>query len=252
MEDLVFYKKGDDIPVFKEGTVILVDKPSEWTSFNVVSAVRYRVSKIDKVKRIKVGHAGTLDPLATGLLIVCTGKYTKKLEQFQAQTKRYSGTITVGATRPTYDMESDIDAHFPTDHITDELVASILPQFQGDVYQKPPIFSAIKKDGERLYKKARRGETTETVEIKERKIHIYNFEITSRNGNDFDFILDCSKGTYVRSLAFDFGGALESGAYLKRLQRDKIGDFDLKNAWDFEELRTVLNEQVDKGKENVS
>ncbi len=244
MENLVFLHEGDERPLFKEGVVILVDKPMEWTSFDVVSTLRNRLSRIEQVKRIKVGHAGTLDPLATGLLIICAGKYTKKIDGFQAQEKRYSGIITVGGTRPSYDMETEINETFPTDHITDELVADVLKTFQGEIDQKPPIYSAIKVDGERLYKKARRGQD---VEIKSRKVTLHDFKITKREGNDFHFILDCSKGTYVRSLAFDFGAALGSGGYLKSLRREKIGDFDIKNAWNLD----TLKEQLDKWKETV-
>ena len=205
MTELVYLSKGSKKPLFKEGVVILVDKPTDWTSFNVVAAIRNRTSKIEQVKRMKVGHAGTLDPLATGLLILCTGKYTKKIEHFQAQEKRYTGVITVGGTRPSYDMETEIDAVFPTDHITDLLVEEVVSKFQGEIDQKPPIYSAIKVDGVRLYKKARRGQD---VEIKSRKVTLHSFEITKREANDFHFVLDCSKGTYVRSLAFDFGKAL--------------------------------------------
>ncbi len=237
-DELVYMEKGKRRPLFKEGAVILVDKPLEWTSFNVVTTVRNRVSRIEKVKRMKVGHAGTLDPLATGLLILCTGKYTKKIEHFQAQEKRYTGVITIGATRPSYDMETEIDTHFPTEHVDDAMIARVVDSFQGEIDQKPPIFSAIKVDGERLYKKARRGEKTE---IKSRKVIVHHFEITKQEGNDFHFVLDCSKGTYVRSLAFDFGKALGSGGYLKSLRRERIGDFDVQHAWELDELRAQLD-----------
>ena len=244
MEELVFLKQGDSKPLFKEGVVVLVDKPMEWTSFDVVSTLRNRVSRIEQVKRIKVGHAGTLDPLATGLLIVCIGKYTKKIDGFQAQKKRYSGIITVGGIRPSYDMETEIEEEFPTEHITDELVKEVVASFQGEIQQKPPIYSAIKVDGERLYKKARRGQD---VEIKSRKVTLHDFKITKREGNDFHFILDCSKGTYVRSLAFDFGKAVGSGGYLKSLRREMIGDFNITDAWELDELKA----QLDKWKEIV-
>lgn len=244
MEELVYLNQGDQRPLFKEGVVVLVDKPMDWTSFDVVSTIRNRVSRIEQVKRIKVGHAGTLDPLATGLLIVCVGKYTKKIDSFQAQKKRYTGVITVGGVRPSYDMETEIEQEFPTEHITDEMVEEVVQSLQGEIDQKPPIYSAIKIDGERLYKKARRGQD---VEIKTRKVTLHEFKITKREGNDFHFVLDCSKGTYVRSLAFDFGKALNSGGYLKSLRREKIGDFDIKNAWELDELKL----QLDKWKEIV-
>ena len=229
--------------------VLLVDKPSKWTSFDVVNKIRYRLSRIEGVKRFKVGHAGTLDPLATGLLIICVGKYTKKIDEFQGMPKRYSGSIFFGATRPSYDIETEIDKTFPVEHITEEAVLEKAKIFVGLIDQKPPIFSAIKSGGERLYKKARRGET---VEIKTRKITIHNFEITEQRLPEVDFILDCSKGTYVRSLAFDMGEALDSGAYLSLLKRDRIGTFDIEDAWNLEELITELDKIQDKVNTDVS
>lgn len=229
--------------------VLLVDKPSKWTSFDVVNKIRYRLSRIEGVKRFKVGHAGTLDPLATGLLIICVGKYTKKIDEFQGMPKRYSGSIFFGATRPSYDIETEIDKTFPVEHITEEAVLEKAKTFVGLIDQKPPIFSAIKSGGERLYKKARRGET---VEIKTRKITIHNFEITEQRLPEVDFILDCSKGTYVRSLAFDMGEALDSGAYLSLLKRDRIGTFDIEDAWNLEELITELDKIQDKVNTDVS
>lgn len=244
-----FTKDYDEVPSFKDGMVLLVDKPSEWTSFDVVNKIRYRLSRIEGVKRFKVGHAGTLDPLATGLLIICVGKYTKKIDEFQGMPKRYSGSIYLGATRPSYDLETEVDAKFPVDHIHKDDILAKARTFIGTIKQRPPIFSAIKSGGERLYKKARRGET---VEIKKREITITKFEITHIRMPELDFILDCSKGTYVRSLAFDLGEALNSGAYLSLLRRDKIGEFELKDAWNLEELIEVLDKIQDKVNTDVS
>jgi len=207
---------------YKNGQVLLIDKPLNWTSFQVVNKLRWEIRQKFNIKKIKVGHAGTLDPLATGLLILCTGKFTKKIDTYQAQKKEYTGTITVGGTTPSYDLETEIDKTYPTDHITDELVLETTKQFLGELDQKPPIFSAIKKDGRKLYELARAGETTE---IKTRKVSILEFEITNINLPNIEFRVVCSKGTYIRSLAYDFGLALNSGAHLSALRRTKIGDF---------------------------
>jgi tRNA pseudouridine55 synthase len=181
------------------------------------------------LKKIKIGHAGTLDPLATGLLLVCTGKFTKRITELQGQAKEYTGTFYIGATTPSYDLETEIDHTFPTSHINDALIHETIPQFLGEIDQKPPIFSAIKKEGIRLYEHARAGET---VEIASRKTTIHEFEITRIALPEVDFRVVCSKGTYIRSLAFDFGKALNSGAHLIALRRTKIGDYDVKNAID--------------------
>ena len=178
-------------------------------------------------KKFKIGHAGTLDPLATGLLIICTGKFTKSITEIQSQAKEYTGTITVGATTPSYDLETEINATFPTAHITEATILETTKQFLGEINQKPPVFSAIKKDGVRLYEHARAGEE---VEIAFRKTTIHEFEITRIALPEIDFRVTCSKGTYIRSLAFDFGRALESGAYLSALRRTKIGDYSVDNA----------------------
>jgi tRNA pseudouridine55 synthase len=182
--------------------------------------------KYNLPKKFKIGHAGTLDPLATGLLIVCTGKFTKRITAIQAQAKEYTGTITVGATTPSYDLETEVDATFPTEHVTSELIQDTVKQFLGEIDQKPPVFSAIKKDGKRLYEHARAGEE---VEIAFRKTTIHEFEITRIALPEIDFRVKCSKGTYIRSLAFDFGKALNSGAHLSVLRRTKIGDFSVEN-----------------------
>jgi tRNA pseudouridine55 synthase len=213
---------------FLEGQVILIDKPLTWSSFQAVNKLKYLLKReFDLPKKFKIGHAGTLDPLATGLLIICTGKFTKKITEIQAQTKEYTGTVTVGATTPSYDLETEINQTFPTAHITPELIQETTLQFIGEIDQKPPVFSAIKKDGKRLYEHARAGEE---VEISSRKTTIYEFEITQINLPNIDFRVTCSKGTYIRSLAYDFGSALQSGAHLSALKRTKIGDFDVKNA----------------------
>lgn len=209
---------------YKNGQVLLIDKPLDWTSFQVVNKLRWEIRQKFNIKKIKVGHAGTLDPLATGLLILCTGKFTKKIDTYQAQEKEYTGTITVGGTTPSYDLETEIDKTYPTNHITDELIKETTQQLLGVIDQKPPIFSAIKKDGKKLYELARAGETTE---IKTRKVTISEFEITNINLPNIEFRVVCSKGTYIRSLAFDFGIALNSGAHLSALRRTKIGNFSV-------------------------
>jgi len=212
---------------FLSGQVLLIDKPLRLTSFDVVNKLRWGIRKAFNLKKIKVGHAGTLDPLATGLLVICTGKMTKQIDSFQRQIKEYTGTFVLGSTTPSFDLETEIDNHFPTEHITEALIHETTNQFFGDIQQIPPIFSAIKKDGQRLYKFARQGEE---VEIEPRTVNIQEFEITKIDGNTVDFRVVCSKGTYIRSLANDFGKALNSGAYLSSLRRTKIGDFSVENA----------------------
>ena len=213
---------------FQEGQILLIDKPLTWSSFQAVNKIKYALIKnLNLPKKFKIGHAGTLDPLASGLLIICTGKFTKKISELQGQIKEYTGTITLGATTPSYDLETEINETFPTEHITDELILETTKQFIGIIDQFPPIFSAIKKDGKRLYEHARAGEE---VEIQSRKVEIIEFEITRINLPEVDFRVVCSKGTYIRSLAFDFGKALNSGGHLTALRRTKIGDFSVDNA----------------------
>lgn len=216
---------------YKEGQVLLIDKPLTWTSFQAVNKLRWAIRKAYNIKKIKVGHAGTLDPLATGLLVICTGKMTKQINTFQGQEKEYTGTFVVGSTTPSYDLETEIDATFPIDHISEDLIHRTTKQFIGKIEQFPPVFSAIKKDGKRLYEFARAGEA---VEIKSREIEISEFEITDinalENSIELNFRVVCSKGTYIRSLAHDFGNALNSGAHLSVLRRTRIGDFKVKNA----------------------
>ena len=224
---------------FKEGQVVLIDKPLTWTSFQVVNKIRWEIRQRFNLKKIKVGHAGTLDPLATGLLILCTGKFTKKIDQYQAKIKEYTGEITIGATTPSYDLESEINAQFPIDHITQAMVYNATRQFIGEISQKPPIFSALKKDGKRMYELARAGEE---VEVVARKISISEFEITNIDFPKIQFRVVCSKGTYIRSLAYDFGLALNSGAHLSALRRTKIGEFSVQDAYSLEDYIKLLQE----------
>ena len=225
---------------FKNGQVLLIDKPLNWTSFQVVNKLRWEIKQRFNIKNIKVGHAGTLDPLATGLLIICTGKQTKEIDMYQGQIKEYTGTITLGATTPSYDLETEIDKTFSIEHISEGLLKETTKQFIGEIQQKPPIFSAIKKDGKRLYELARKGETTE---IKARTVTVSEFEITNINLPKVDFKVICSKGTYIRSLAFDFGIALNSGAHLSALRRTKIGEFSVDKGLSVEEF--IENLKVD-------
>ena len=227
---------------FKNGKVLLIDKPLEWTSFQVVNKLRWHIKKKFGLKKIKVGHAGTLDPLATGLLILCTGKETKNIETYQGQVKEYTGTFVVGATTPSYDLETEINKNYPTEHISDELIHNTTELFLGKIQQKPPIFSAIKKEGKRLYELAREGKTTE---IKSREIEIFEFEITKIEMPNLEFRVVCSKGTYIRSLAFDFGKALNSGAHLSVLRRTKIGNYAVDNAQSIDEFIEALTSSTE-------
>ena len=212
---------------FLSGQVLLIDKPLNLTSFDVVNKLRWGIRKAFNIKKIKVGHAGTLDPLATGLLVICTGKMTKQIDKFQGQEKEYIGTFVLGSTTPSFDLETEINETFPIEHITEEAIHQATKQFIGDIEQFPPVFSAIKKEGRRLYEFARAGEA---VEIKPRIVNISEFEITNIDGKLIDFRVVCSKGTYIRSLANDFGKALNSGAHLSVLRRTKIGDFSVNDA----------------------
>ncbi|WP_282134589.1 tRNA pseudouridine(55) synthase TruB [Seonamhaeicola maritimus] len=209
------------------GQVLLIDKPLNWTSFQAVNKLRWEIRQAFNIKKIKVGHAGTLDPLATGLLVICTGKKTKEINIYQGQIKEYTGTIVLGSTTPSFDLETEINLRFPTEHISKDLIHKTTKQFIGDIEQFPPVFSAIKKDGKRLYEFARAGED---VEIKPRNVNISEFEITNIDGLNVNFRVVCSKGTYIRSLANDFGKALNSGAHLSALRRSKIGSFNVNDA----------------------
>ncbi|MBP6731079.1 MAG: tRNA pseudouridine(55) synthase TruB [Chitinophagales bacterium] len=221
---------------FVSGEVLLINKPLTWTSFDVVNKLRYALTK-KLGNRIKVGHAGTLDPLATGLLIICTGKMTKKIDEFQGMDKEYTGTFLLGATTPTYDSEMEPDATFPTEHITKAMLQQAVAKYTGAIEQMPPIYSAIKVDGKTAYAQARKGKD---IELKPRSIVVNEFALTRIALPEVDFRVVCSKGTYIRSLAFDFGKAVDSGAYLKALCRTKIGDFDLKNSLTVEECVAMI------------
>lgn len=222
---------------FLEGTTLLVDKPAGWTSFDVVNKIRFHLRKKLGVKKIKVGHAGTLDPMATGLLIICTGKATRLLNDFQGLDKGYTGTIQLGATTPSYDAETAVDATYPYEHITMEQVQRVCQSLTGPLEQVPPMYSAIKKDGQPLYKKARKGET---LELAGRPVVIHTFDISRFELPGVDFYVRCSKGTYIRSLAFDFGRALGSGAHLTALCRTSIGEYTLQQAWQLQSLLEAI------------
>lgn len=226
---------------FEEGLVVLIDKPLNWTSFDIVNKMKYAMLGYLKRRiaagsyqldpgqklRFKIGHAGTLDPLASGLLIVCLGKQTKQIDSFMGMEKEYTGTITLGTTTPSFDLETPINQTFATDHITPELIHAAATTFIGEQLQVPPVYSAIKKDGKRLYESARAGKE---VEIESRKICIHAFDITDIRGKDISFRIRCSKGTYIRSIAHDFGKALQSGAHLSALRRTQIGLYQVSDA----------------------
>ena len=218
---------------YLSGQVLLIDKPLHWTSFQVVNKLRWEIRQAFDIKKIKVGHAGTLDPLATGLLVICTGKMTKQIDTFQGQIKEYTGTLVLGSTTPSFDLETEINETFPTEHISEDLIHNTTKQFIGETQQFPPVFSALKKDGKRLYEFARAGEH---VDIPSRTVNISEFEITKIDNLNIDFRVVCSKGTYIRSLANDFGKALNSGAHLSALRRTKIGDFNVASANSIEDF----------------
>jgi len=226
---------------FAEGEMLLINKPYKWTSFDVVGKIRNSFRPL----KLKVGHAGTLDPLATGLLIVCTGKMTKKIDEFQAQIKEYTGTMILGASTPSYDLETEIEETFDITHFDVERIRANTSQFTGDLDQYPPAHSAVKVDGERLYLKARRGET---VELKTRKVSVSLFEITRIELPEIDFRVICSKGTYIRSLVHDFGRSLDNAAYLKSLRRTKSGEFDVKDAFEVTELVNHIRQLKEQAK----
>jgi tRNA pseudouridine55 synthase len=220
---------------FAEGQLLLVNKPYNWTSFDVVGKIRNAFKPL----KLKVGHAGTLDPLASGLLIICTGKMTKQIDSFQAQEKEYTGTFVLGETTPSYDLETEPDAHFDISHLTEEAIRNACGQFTGEIQQYPPAHSAVKVGGERLYEKARRGEE---VELKLRTVTISEFEITGIALPEVNFRVVCSKGTYIRSLANDFGKALNNGAYLSRLRRTRSGEFRVEDAHEVMQLVGAIRE----------
>lgn len=222
----------------KEGCILLMDKPLEWTSFDVVNKVRGTIRRKFQVKKIKVGHAGTLDPLASGLLVICIGKMTKQIQYLTADDKTYTGTIMLGATTPSYDLETEVDAEFPTDHIDAEAIAKASKNFLGEQLQTPPVFSAKKIDGKRAYQSAREGKE---VKMRQAQVTIHRFETESDQLPAVRFEVVCSKGTYIRSLAYDFGKALDSGGHLTTLRRTKSGEFDVKDAWSLEQFQVHID-----------
>ena len=225
---------------FKEGEVLYFDKPLKWTSFAVVNKIRYHICRKLGVKKIKVGHAGTLDPLATGVMIICTGKATKRIEEFQYHTKEYIATLQLGATTPSFDLEKEIDATYPTEHITRELVEEALQRFIGRIEQSPPVFSACKVDGKRAYDLARKGED---VELKAKTLIIDEIELLECNLPEIKIRVVCSKGTYIRALARDIGEALNSGAHLTGLIRTRVGDVRLEDCLSVESFPEWLDQQ---------
>lgn len=223
---------------FVEGEVLYVAKPLDWTSFNLVSKLRWKLQKTLKIKKLKVGHAGTLDPLATGVMIICTGKSTKLIEKFQYQTKEYIATLALGATTPSFDLELAIDATYPTEHINREMVDKIIPQFLGEIWQTPPAYSAVKVDGKRAYDYAREGKE---VELKPKLLVIDEIEVLDFNLPVLKIRVVCSKGTYIRALARDIGLALGGGAHLIALERTRIGDVRLEDCWQIDDLIEYLD-----------
>lgn len=231
---------------FEDGEVILIDKPTDWTSFDTVNFIRALIKRFYKIPKLKVGHAGTLDPLATGLLILCTGKKTKQIEEYQAKIKTYTGTILLGQTTPTFDLESEPDQTFPTEGITAEQIENARLKFIGDIKQYPPKYSAIKIKGKRAFDYAR---SDEEIELKARDIHIEDFKLNTERFPELDFEVTCSKGTYIRSLANDLGKELGNGACLKSLRRTRIGDFKVEDAWQLEDLKLHI---IDTGDEFIA
>jgi tRNA pseudouridine55 synthase len=226
---------------FIKGEVLYVNKPLHWTSFNLVNKLRWKLQKTLKMKHLKVGHAGTLDPLATGVMILCTGKATRLIESFQYQTKEYVATLELGATTPSFDLELEVDATYPTAHITRELVDEVIPRFTGEIWQVPPVYSAVKVDGKRAYDYAREGQK---VELKPKLLVIDEIEV-------LDFALPllkirvvCSKGTYIRALARDIGQALGSGAHLTALERTRIGEVRLADCWEIDALVDHVEKEI--------
>jgi tRNA pseudouridine55 synthase len=224
---------------FQEGYILLIDKPKTWSSFDVVNKLRWQLKRKLQVKKIKVGHAGTLDPLATGLLVLCTGKYTKKIEGLTADHKIYTGTILLGKTTPSYDLETAYDKELPTDHISTNMIDEVRHSFLGKQLQTPPVFSAKQIDGKRAYEFARAGES---VELKQNEIEIFDFTIDSNEFPKVHFCIKCSKGTYIRSIASDFGKALNSGGTLVELRRTGSGAFDIEDALTVDEAIKMIEE----------
>jgi len=224
----------------EEGQLLLIDKPLRWTSFDVVNKIRYTLRRTYGFKKLKVGHAGTLDPLATGLLLIAVGRKTKSINELMGMDKVYSGTIRLGATTPSYDLETEVDQSFPTDDISSSDIQAAVKQFDGLIEQVPPVFSAIKKDGKRAYELAREGERPE---LKSREVQIRNFKINDEAFPDLHFEVECSKGTYIRSLAHDFGQALNNGAHLSALRRESIGPYSVNDALDMERFLKIFESE---------
>ncbi len=224
---------------FVKGEVILIDKPYDWTSFDVVNKIRCLIKYNLGIKKIKMGHAGTLDPLATGLLILCSGNFTKKIDEYQAKEKEYTGILTIGATRPSSDMETEIDKTFDINEVREEDIIAVAKTFMGDIEQTPPLFSAKKIGGERAYEFARKGID---MQMEAKDVSITEFEITHISLPEISFRVVCSKGTYIRSLARDFGEKLNNGAYLSQLCRTRIGEFSLNQAFSMEKIEELIKQ----------
>lgn len=235
-----FFKRSFSIESLIKGELLLIDKPMGWSSFQVVNKIRWHLKNMTGLKKLKVGHAGTLDPLATGLLLICTGKKTKSIETYQKEEKEYIGNLFLGATTPSYDLETNRDYSYPTEHITHQHILDMSKKFTGEIEQYPPVFSALKKEGKRLYKYAREGLKPE---IKSRHVLISEFKIEKIKLPEIEFLVRCSKGTYIRSLAHDFGKALKSGSHLISLRRTKIGAFSIEDSY---HMNSVYNENSPK------
>lgn len=218
---------------FVEGEILYVEKPLNWTSFDLVNKIRWKITRSLKLKKLKVGHAGTLDPLATGVMIICTGKATKRIDEFQYQDKEYIATLKLGATTPSFDLEKEIDAVYPTKHITRELIDQVIPTFKGEIWQVPPVYSAVKVEGKRAYDYAREGQV---VELKPKLLVIDEIEVLNFSLPELKIRVVCSKGTYIRALARDIGEALHSGAHLTALERTRIGEVTLEKCLKIDDL----------------
>ncbi len=233
---------------FNEGEILYIDKPLHWTSFDAVKRIRLRVLRRIKQKKLKVGHAGTLDPLATGVMIICTGRATKRIEEFQYHTKEYIATLRLGATTPSFDLETEIDAHYPHEHITRELIEQVLPRFMGSIMQVPPSYSACKVDGKRAYDMARKGQE---VELKAKELVIDEIELLECELPTIKIRVVCSKGTYIRALARDIGAALGSGAHLTGLVRTRVGDVTLADCLSIEQVAELIDHaEIETTEEN--
>lgn len=228
---------------FVKGEMLLIDKPLEWTSFDVVNLMRFFLRKVYNLKKLKVGHAGTLDPLATGLLIICTGRKTKEIAQYQGMNKTYVGSMFIGATTPSYDRETEIDNNFEIGHLTEKQLQEARKQFIGEIDQLPPAFSAIKVKGKRAYDLARKNSE---VKLNSRKVIVHDFSLLNIDLPQVDFSVNCSKGTYIRSLVYDFGKSIDNGAYLSELRRTRIGNYKVSDALTLEEFKKKVLEEVNR------